>query len=170
MLRTIRRAIRLAGNVGYVASALIIVMIAASVSWEIVSRYIVGVSSPWVTEISGYLLAGTLFLAMGYTYRINGHVRMSVLLDAMRPETARLFYWLTDVVVAVFAAVLLWQVGQLTYDSYVFNWKSSTNLEIRLFLPQALMTLGALIFLLEIMHTAMLRRANDPIAAEEPRS
>lgn len=147
----------LLGRMGFLASTLTIVFIFIVITWEVITRYLVGDSSMWVTEVAGYLLAGALFLGMGRVYRVDGHVRMSVLIDAVSPKKANVLLLISDAVVLVFAIVMLWQTWSLTIDSYMFNWRSSTNLEVRLYLPQALMTFGALIFLVEVFLTAYKR-------------
>lgn len=160
MLVLSKRLVGVLGNISYLISTIIIVLIAGSVMWEVISRYVLGDSSIWVTEVSGYLLAGALFLGLGKTYRNDGHVRMSVVLEKMQPEKARKFLVASDVIVAIFAILLLWQTAQLTLDSYQFNWKSSTLLEVPLYLPQLLMTLGSLVFFLEVVLTAITRLHN----------
>lgn len=150
------------GKVSFGLSAATIVFIAVSIMWEVVSRYILGSSSAWVTEVAGYLLAAGLFLGLGRLYRENGHVRMSALLDAVRPETAYLIYLLTDLIVVTFGIVLTWQTAQLAFDAYDFNWKSSTLLEAPLYIPQMVMAVGAVVFVLEVIHTALARTPNDP--------
>lgn len=147
----------LLGRIGFLASTLIIVFIFIVVMWEVTTRYLVGESSMWVVEVSGYLLAGALFLGMGRVYRIDGHVRMSVLIDTISKKRANLLLLLSDAIVLVFAIVMLWQTWSLTMDSYMYNWRSSTTLEVRLYLPQAIMTLGALVFLIEVLLTGYTR-------------
>ncbi len=161
---------RLAGGIGkasFALAAIAITFIAVSIMWEVVSRYVLGSSSLWVTEVAGYLLAAGLFMGLGPMYRLNGHVRMSAVLDAVKPSTAYVLYLLTDLIVLAFALVLTWQTGQLAMDAYDFNWKSSTLLEAPLYIPQLAMTVGAMVFVLEVVATALARTPNDPTATQE---
>lgn len=167
MKRIVRNVAGWIGKAGFILSATCIVFIAVSIMWEVISRYVLGSSSIWVSEIAGYLLAAGLFLGLGRVYRLNGHVRMSMMLDALSPRVAYAFYLLTDAIVAVFAMALLWQTGLLSLDAYNFNWKSSTLLEAPLYIPQAAMTIGAFVFILEIVDTALSRTPSNPTATEE---
>jgi len=155
------RKVAILGRLGFLSSTLIIVFIFLAVIWEVITRYLFGDSSMWVTEVSGYLLAGALFLGLGRTYRIDGHVRMSVLIDSLTPIRASRVLLLSDFVVAGFGGILLWQTWSLTLDSYQLNWRSSTNLEVPLYIPQIAMTLGAAIFLLEVILTALNRKVHS---------
>ena len=155
------------GKASFVVAALAIAFIAISIMWEVISRYVLGASSIWVTEVAGYLLAASLFLGLGRLYRLNGHVRMSALLDGVGPRTAYALYLLTDLIVLGFGLVLVWQTGQMAADAYDFKWKSSTLLEAPLYIPQAVMTAGAVVFVLEIIHTALKRTPEDPTATGE---
>lgn len=152
------------GKASFFLAALTIIFIVISISWEVVSRYILGSSSVWVTEVAGYLLAAGLFLGLGRLYRLNGHVRMTALLDSVRPSIAYFLYLFTDFVTAGFGLVLAWQNAQLALDSYNFNWRSSTLLEAPLYIPQAAMTIGSAVFFLQVIHTALARTPEDPVA------
>lgn len=167
MKQRLRKATGWVGKISFGLSAASIVFIAVSIMWEVISRYVLGSSSIWVSEIAGYLLAAALFLGLGHVYRVNGHVRMSMLLDSLRPQVAYVFYLVTDVIVMIFALALLWQTGLLSLDAYNFNWRSSTLLEVPLYIPQAAMTIGAFVFILEIINTALSRTPADPTATKE---
>lgn len=145
------------GKGAYYLSASLIVFIGGAVIYEVFYRIVTGKSLAWVTEFSGYLLAGVIFLGLGYVYRKGGHVRMTLLLDAANPKLSRILYWFTDFVVLCYALIQLWRLSELAYESYVFNWRSSTTLEVSLYLPQSIMVLGAFIFVLEIINTAFSR-------------
>lgn len=145
------------GKGAYYLSASLIVFIGGAVIYEVFYRIVTGKSLAWVTEFSGYLLAGVIFLGLGYVYRKGGHVRMTLLLDAANPKLSRMLYWFTDFVVLCYAIIQLWRLSELAYESYVFNWRSSTTLEVSLYLPQSIMVLGAFIFVLEIINTAFSR-------------
>lgn len=162
--RWIGRVVDGIGKASFVLAALAIVFIAASIMWEVVSRYVIGHSSIWVTEVAGYLLAAGLFMGLGRIYRLDAHVRMSAVLDAVQPRTAYVLYLLGDLIVLGFGLVLLWQTGQLAMDAYDFNWRSSTLLEAPLYIPQMAMTLGAAVFVLEVINTGAARRPSDPAA------
>lgn len=163
MLKKILRITDLLGKGAYYLSAILIVFIGAAVLYEVFFRAATSRSLPWVTEFSGYLLAGVIFLGLGYVYRHGGHVRMSLLLDATNPKLSRVLYWLTDLIVATYAVIQLCKISELAYESYIYNWRSSTTLEVPLYLPQTLMVLGALIFVLEIINTAFSRTLRESI-------
>lgn len=149
------------GRVGYYLSASLIVLIVTSVMTEVVLRAVTGTSIAWVTEVSGYILAGVIFLGLGYVYRHDGHVRMSLLLDYLSPNKSRILYWITDLIVLTYAAIQLWKFFELAWESYQFNWRSSTILEIPLVFPQILMVTGAFVFVTEIISTALSRKCID---------
>lgn len=125
---------------------------------EVFSRAILGHSIEWVTEVSGYMLAAALFMGLGRVYQTSGHVNMPIIIEKFSEIGHGRFLFLADIVVAIFAIILVWQTGKLTLDSYQFNWRSSTSLETPLFIPQGLMFLGSCIFFLEIVNTALTRR------------
>lgn len=168
MNSSIAKCVDRLGRWAYYLSAVLIVFIFVSVIIEVFARGLTNTSISWVAEISGYLLAGVLYLGLGYLYRRNWHVRMSLLLDILSPKYSRLLYWLTDFIVGVFAIVQFWEIFNLALESYQFNWRSSTILEVPLYLPQFLMAAGAFVFLLEVIRTALLRQlTSNDIGAEQ---
>lgn len=167
MFRQIFRMIGTLGKGAYYLSAALIICIGAAVVFEVFYRALTTKSLAWVTEFSGYILAGLVFLGLGYVYRKGGHVRMTLLLDAVNPKLSRVLYWITDFLVLGYALIQLWQLSILAYESYIFNWKSSTTLEVSLYLPQSFMVLGALLFVLEIINTAVSRKLDKTMKGED---
>lgn len=148
----IRRIFTLVGNFSFIIAIGIMVFLSISISVEVFLRYVVGSSSIWVTEVSGYLVAGVLFMSMAKIYREGGHVSMSILTDKVSPKVHKICTVLAHLCVLVFAIILFWTTLEMTNLSYSFNWKSSTILAVPLYIPQALMPIGSMVFIIEIVN------------------
>ena len=66
----------------YAASALL-VLIAVSVFYEVICRYVFSHSNVWVGECSGYLFAFIAFLGAPYVYSKGGMTAVGMLTDKM---------------------------------------------------------------------------------------
>jgi TRAP-type mannitol/chloroaromatic compound transport system permease small subunit len=64
-----------------------IVLLTLSISWEVFSRYVLGVPHAWMLDVQ-IMLYGVLFMMAGaYTLSKNGHVRGDVLYGFFQPRT-----------------------------------------------------------------------------------
>lgn len=97
---------------------------------------------PSLSEIAGYLFASASFLALGATLKRGAHIRVTMLLGAVRPAFRRLLeFWALLAGLAV-AAYATWSLGTLAYFSFKFGDVSSGLLPVPYWIPQSAMTLG----------------------------
>lgn len=106
---------------------------------------------PSLAEIAGFLLVGASFLALAGTLRNNDHIRVSMLLQAVPAGAARLLNIWVIVVAFALAAFFTWNAAQLALDSYAYNETSYGVIPIPLVYPQAIMTLGLLVFTISLL-------------------
>jgi len=184
-----RKALNTLYQAATVLAACCLLVIATLVALQVLGRiadYLMAVGGleplrfqvPSLAEIAGFLLVGASFLALAGTLRNNDHIRVNMLLQAVPAATARLLnIWVIAVALAL-AAFFTWNAAQLALDSYNFNETSYGVIPIPLVYPQAVMTLGLLVFtisLLDDLIVALMGRAPsfetvvkaDPIEGKE---
>lgn len=136
-----------AGSAGLLAAMLILEVIVTSFfSW----------SQAWVVEYSMFLLAFVLFCGSGWTLRQGGHIRVSVLLQALPRRLA----FATDVLasaltigVLAFASQALWPQALRSLE---FGSTASFPMATPLWIPQVLLAVG--VTLLTLAFIARLTR------------
>ena len=99
-------------------------------------------SIPSYADFSGFLLAAATFLALPWTLRSGGHIRVSLL---TRRVTGRARALLEVAVLAVAAALvgwIGWYLVLLVGESLHYGDVSSGMIPVPLWLPQGVMTLG----------------------------
>ncbi|MDR3073430.1 MAG: TRAP transporter small permease [Deltaproteobacteria bacterium] len=130
------------------ASVLIIV--------EIGSRAFFGRSLQVTDEYTGYLMAVSSFLGLGYVEQTHGHIRMD-LIDLLRAKFPRFIracrLWAYGMAL-VFAGYLTCVGWRLFYQSYVYGSKSMQISETPLIIPQAFIPLGAAVLFLQYLCNA----------------
>ena len=156
-----RRVLDLVYAAALLASALALVTIAVLVFAQIAGRILdrvlvatggeaIGFQVPSLAEIGGFLFVGAAFLAMPATLKAAGHVRVTMLAQAL-PETAAravtIFVLSAALALAIFAA---WHSGVQVQDSWAFNSVSFGMVRIPLWLPQGVMTSGLILFALAL--------------------
>ena len=124
-------------------------------------------SIPSYADFSGFLLAAATFLALPWTFRTGGHIRVSLLTQRM-PE--RLRVW-SEVAVLALAALL---VGALTVyvvllvaESRRFGDVSSGMVPVPLWIPQAVMATGLGLLLVAIVDSAVQTVARGAVVVRD---
>ena len=111
---------------------------------------------PGVDAYAGYLMAASGFLAMAHTLKRGEHIRVTLLLNALRGRWKKGME-LFALGLAVFLAVLFaFYSCKLAWQSHVFNDISTGSDATPLWLPQIAMAYGAVIFAVAFIDEALL--------------
>lgn len=153
-------------------SAAILVGIALFIALEIVLRNLFNTSTYVTGEFVGYGIAAMTFLAMGHALASGDLIRVRLVTDLLGPR-ARRGVELVCVVLTLLAMILLaWFFLKSTERFWSNGSVSETIAETPLWIPQAVMLAGILVFALQLVaHGAMLIADPDhrlPEAEEAP--
>ena len=136
-------------------AALAMVVLLAMVLLSIVSRQI-GFNVPGVDAYAGYMMAGAGFLALAHTLKRGEHIRVTVLLGALKGAWRRgLELWS----LAAGSALALLFAGysvRLSWQSYRLHDISTGNDATPLWLPQIAMAAGTVILLIAFVDELVL--------------
>lgn len=118
---------------------------------EVFSRIVLGQSLQITDEYTGYLMAVSSFLGLGYVEKAQGHIRMDLvnLLRSKFPRVIASFRVLCYGLAIIFAGYLTVVGWKLFYQSYVYGSKSMQISETPLVIPQIFIPLGAAALLLQ---------------------
>lgn len=111
----------------------------------------IGLLVPSLAEIAGFLLVGASFLALAGTLRNADHIRVSILLQWVRPAVARVLNIWCLLAAAAFAGFFTWHAGWLAYDSFLYNEVSYGIIPIPLVYPQIVMATGLLVLAIALL-------------------
>lgn len=114
---------------------------------QIVARWF-GVVIPSTEDFSGFLLAAASFLALAYTLRSGGHIRVNLLISHL---------------LGPLRTVLEGSVLLLVIESYQFEELSQGYIPVPIWIPQAPMALGLVILEIALLdELVQLLRGRDP--------
>ena len=133
-----------------VLSAIMMVVMVASILIQITGR-LVGFRFIDAGALSGFLLAAMSFLALAYTFREGGHIRVNVLLANLaggRRRAAEFFCLLVAIGITGFFS---WSSVIMTMESYQFGSMSTGIMAIPLWIPQLGMAVGAVLLNLALI-------------------
>lgn len=138
---------------------------------QIVAR-LLGLVLPWTTEVAGYAMAATSFLALAGTLNSGGHIRVDLLLGRLH-GSAR---WTAELVCLVLGSAIVvyfaWHVLYMTWQSYEINDVGQGVVAIPLWIPQSFMALGtlalAVLLLDNLIRFALTNTTSYPRDAAQP--
>lgn len=132
-----------------------IVVMGAIVILEIVTRNLFGFSFEMSEEIGGYIIVGVSFVSLPVcqVYRSYHHVQF--LQNRLSPRMQALSHVLFDVLSLCFCLVLVWQLVRFTASTYRAEDIAPTLLATPLWIPQAVMPVGALLAAVSLLRSAI---------------
>ncbi len=133
---------------GYLA-AFFLVAISLTIVAQIVGRFFgVAIDS---TESAGFSLAASTFLGLAYTFRHDGHIRVTLLIRLAKGPLAKLTeLWSVGFCAAAMGYLTYWACD-LVYFSYIFHDISPGLLAIPFWIPRSAMALGSLILTIALV-------------------
>ena len=159
MLRTLLDRLYLSAGI---AAGACLVLMALLILAQIVGRWF-GVIIPSTEDFSGFLLAAASFLALAYTLRSGGHIRVNLLVSHLHGRTrfaAELLVLNIGVALALYPA---WWCAFLAIESYQFEEVSSGYIPVPLWIPQIPMGMGLAILAVALLdELGLLLRGREP--------
>jgi TRAP-type C4-dicarboxylate transport system permease small subunit len=111
----------------------------------------IGLLVPSAAEFSGFFLAAASFLALAYTFRHDGHIRVSLVITRF---TGRVRFWI-ELWCLSFAVCLTgffsWNTILLVLDSLEYEEVSYGMIPVPLWIPQSFMALGLIVLTIALV-------------------
>ncbi|MEM7737563.1 MAG: TRAP transporter small permease [Deinococcota bacterium] len=149
VVRVARVASRLS-TFGAILAAGVFVFMTLLTLTEVILRSTAGRSTLIASEYSGYALSAMIYLSLGFTFKENAHIRITFLESAL-PKLAKRVLEALLLAFATFvmgiATVAVWQMVLTTRSRGTVAY---TPAETPLYIPQAVMLVGLLLFLLQL--------------------
>ncbi len=131
-------------HVAGILSALLLAAIAVLTFVQIVGR-LLGYLISTGTEFGGYCMAASIFLALAWTLRSGGHIRVNLVIQRLGPAARRgVEIWCLTVGVLAMG-VFAYSSIDMTWDSYVFGEVSIGIVPVPLWIPQLTMAVGTVL-------------------------
>jgi len=117
-------------------------------------------------EFAGYFMGTSAFLALAYTFVAGEHIRVTVLIERVKPASRRVLERVAVTLATAMAAYLAYYIVKLAWQSWQFDERSSGLIALPMWIPQAAMAYGAVTFLLAVMDRAWRVWHGEPMAIE----
>lgn len=151
---------------GYLAGAFI-VLIALMILAQIIGRWI-GVIVPSTEDFAGYFLASSSFLALAYTFKQGGHIRVTLLVRHCKGRTRKLFLMFALAVLALVIGYGAYYASALVIESWQFGEMSQGYIAVPIWIPQTSMAIGLIVFFVALLDELILvLRGGNPAFLEQ---
>ena len=105
----------------------------------------------WVNDVVSWLCAAAAFLAMAHAFKHGDFVRVTLLLERMKPRTRQLFEAASLLVAVAGIAYLAWWATLFTWESWKFNDIANNMVAIPMWIPQLSFVVGAVLFFVAVV-------------------
>ena len=136
-------------------AALFMVLLLGAVLLSIASRQL-HFHVPGVDAYAGYLMAGAGFLALAHTLKRGEHIRVTLLINALRGKSRKALEVWALVIALLLAALFAFYSCRLVWQSYTFNDISTGNDATPLWIPQLSMAWGTLVLAIAFLDELVL--------------
>ena len=133
-----------------ILAALCLALIAALVLAQVVGRWF-GIIVPAAEDIAGFLMAATTFLALAWTLRSGGHIRVTLLIRNLPPRLRRAQEILVLAVATALVAVIARSSLLLVFESFEYQDVSGGYFAVPLWIPQLPMAIGLVVLAVALL-------------------
>jgi TRAP-type C4-dicarboxylate transport system permease small subunit len=111
---------------------------------------------PGTDAYAGYCMAACSFLALAHTLKRGEHIRVTLILEHLKPRARRWLERWALLVATALALAFAWYSTRLAWQSYDFNDVSTGNDATPLWIPQLTMALGAIVLFIAFLDESVL--------------
>lgn len=163
-MRTFLNKIYNAG--GYLAAFFILaicVLVMAQVSLNLIDKTYsafageaIGLTIPSYADFTGFFLAAASFLALAYTLREGGHIRVSLITHQLPESVQHIAEIFCLAIAAGTTSYFTWYLGALVHESWFYDDLSAGMIAVPIWIPQTSAFIGLLILSIALIDELVL--------------
>ena len=150
-----RRLLNFLYNGTAVLAAVCMVALLIAVLLSIISRQMHFLISG-IDAYAGYLMAAAGFLALAHTLKRGEHIRVTLLINALRGKSRKALEVWALAIALLLAALFAFYSCRLVWQSYTFNDISTSNDATPLWIPQLSMAWGTVVLAIAFLDELVL--------------
>lgn len=143
-----------------------LVAICVIVTAQIVARQFETII-PSADQFAGFCLAATSFLGLAYSFRKGSHIRVTLFVHGFGRTGNRIMLILALAIGAAIAVLLAWHTIRMVSQNFVRGEVTSGLIPVPLWIPQAGMAVGLLLFAIAIVEDLVRALLGHPAVFDE---
>jgi TRAP-type C4-dicarboxylate transport system permease small subunit len=130
-----------------------IALLAASfiLTYSVLTRYFLKVSTDWQDECSVFLLVGAIFMCSAYVQSYRGHVGIEALASILPEAVNRVRRFIVDVFACAFCGFFSWKSWSMFYEAFSEGQTTDSTWAPPLWIPYGLLALGMTLLSLQLL-------------------
>lgn len=150
-MKRILQIIEKASTAAAYASGILTLLIVLLIMVEIVLRSVFNTSTLISDEYSAYFFVGVILLSLAYTFRTDGHIRITLLISMLGRRGRFLMEVLATTVAIVIITYALYYSSVMVYDSWSLGMSADSISETPIYLSQLVIPVGLILLDFELV-------------------
>ncbi|HZL39774.1 MAG TPA: TRAP transporter small permease [Pseudolabrys sp.] len=134
-----------------VVCAVALVVAGLVLTYSVITRYFLHLSTDWQDEVSVFLIVGAVFMSAGAVQARRGHIGIEAIVVLLSPRANLVRSVLVDIVTLIFCAYFSWKSGLLLLEAIEGGFRTSSTWQPPLAIPYSLMTVGMALLTLQVL-------------------
>jgi len=149
------RVLAVVNNLVVKASSAALVAAGFVLTYSVIVRYFLKISTDWQDETSVFLIVGAVFMSSAAVQALRGHVAIETIVGFLPAGVNRARQILVDVGSLAFCAFFAWKSWALLHEAWVDDYHSGSTWGPPLWIPYSLMTIGMTLLSIQILLQVM---------------
>jgi TRAP-type C4-dicarboxylate transport system permease small subunit len=138
-------------NLIVVVSSIAMVMAALVLTYSVVTRYFLHLSTDWQDELSVFLIVGAVFMSSAAIQAQRGHVAIEAIVGLLGARTNAIRQVVVDIASMTFCGYFAWKSWTLLAEAWAENYHSESTWGPPLWVPYSLMSVGMTLLSLQLL-------------------
>jgi TRAP-type C4-dicarboxylate transport system permease small subunit len=134
-----------------ILASVALVVAACVLTYSVITRYFLHLSTDWQDEMSVFLIVGAVFLSAAAVQARRGHVGIEAIVVLLSPRINHIRQIMVDVATFIFCAYFSWKSALLLHEAIVEGFRTSSTWQPPLWIPYSLMTAGMILLSLQVL-------------------
>jgi TRAP-type C4-dicarboxylate transport system permease small subunit len=114
----------------------------ASITYDVVLRYVFVAPTHWALEVNTFLLAFLCVIPAGYVLRLGSQIRITFFLDRLKPAVKARLDILRAAAGLFFCGIMIWKGLDMAWTAWLHNDRMSTSLGTPMVIPYLFLPIG----------------------------
>jgi len=132
-------------------SSIALVIAALVLTYSVVTRYFLHLSTDWQDELSVFLIVGAVFMSSAAIQAQRGHVAIEAIVSLLGPRTNAVRQVVVDIASMTFCGYFAWKSWLLLNEAWTENYHSESTWGPPLWIPYSLMSVGMTLLTIQLL-------------------
>jgi TRAP-type C4-dicarboxylate transport system permease small subunit len=133
------------------ASSVALVAAGFVLTYSVIVRYFLKISTDWQDETSVFLIVGAVFMSSAAVQAVRGHVAIEAIVGLLPPRVDRIRRVSVDIASLLFCGFFAWKSSTLLLEAVQEGYHSGSTWGPPLWIPYTLMTVGMTLLSIQIL-------------------